>query len=151
MKFSLLSLTTVIMMSVSMATVAQQVNRSGSMGPTQEGYSRGFTINGSISVQSNQRNTASTARISVQGLESNTLYMGHVHNLSCVQGGGGHYKDNVNVAGAQENNELWFRVNTDQNGFGVSVDEKPFGLRDDAVSVIIHDKDGARIACGDLY
>ncbi|MEW5755192.1 MAG: hypothetical protein AB1810_02710 [Pseudomonadota bacterium] len=88
--------------------------------------------------------------IMVRGLYPNTTYGVHVHNKACNDtNGGGHYQ---HVVGGPVDavNEIWPGFTTNETGIGVGFAKNDFVAGPDAVSIVIHDTDKARIACADL-
>lgn len=84
------------------------------------------------------------------GLAPGTTYPVHVHNAPCnVNNGGGHYQDVVGGP-VDSVNEIWPGFTTDASGHGNGKAANNFTARPEAQSVVIHDTDGARIACADL-
>jgi hypothetical protein len=74
-----------------------------------------------------------------------------VHNAPCAVGnGGGHYQ---HVVGGPVDvaNEIWPGFTTNASGHGNGHAANDFWARPEAQSVVIHDTDGARIACADLH
>ena len=47
-------------------------------------------------------------------------------------------------------NELWLSLETNPKGNAHDASRAPWAVREGARSVVIHDTDGARIACADL-
>jgi hypothetical protein len=84
------------------------------------------------------------------GLAPNTAYPVHVHNSPCgVNNAGGHYQ-HVLGGVVDRYNEIWPGFTTNRAGLGNGNAEHAFRARPEAQSVVIHDTDGARIACADL-
>ncbi len=113
------------------------------------GLLRGYEISGRAQMVRTADGRTITF-VEVQGLAPNTTYPAHVHNLPCnVNNGGGHYQ---NVVGGPANdiNEIWLGFTTNANGHGNGHATNDFTARPEAQSVVIHDTDGARIACADL-
>jgi hypothetical protein len=121
----------------------------GLLSATQVGQDRGFSISGEATMVRISNGTMATT-LYASGLAPNTLYHGHVHVLTCAEGAGGHYKNDPNVAGAVEENEIWLDIQTNGSGRGIAVTKSPFYARPEARSIIIHDADKAKIACADL-
>ena len=122
---------------------------SGNLGTYASGLERGYDISGRVQMV---RTGVGRTQVTVQawGLAPDTAYPVHVHNAPCtVNNGGGHYQDIV--GGAVDNiNEIWpvFTTNSVGHGNGLAVNN--FTARPEAQAVVIHDTDGARIACADL-
>ncbi len=91
------------------------------------------------------------ADLAVKGLAPNTSYGSHVHNKPCsVDNGGGHYQHEIGPDFVNDTNEIWLSFTSDDGGMGRSLATHDHFARRDAQSVVIHDTDGARIACADL-
>lgn len=116
---------------------------------TVTGKERDFNIDGRALIRRFQGRTQVSVQVS--GLTPDTQYMGHVHDLPCdTNNGGGHYKINPSIDTAQESNEIWFSFQADSAGY--AIDENTVGhvARPEAQAIVIHDVDGARIACATL-
>ena len=113
------------------------------------GAERGYEISGRAQLVRTARGQT-LAQVEAWGLAPNTSYPVHVHNAPCaVNNGGGHYQDLV--GGPVNNvNEIWPGFSTDASGHGNGHAANDFTARPEAQSVVIHDTDGARIACADL-
>jgi hypothetical protein len=113
------------------------------------GETRGYEISGRAQMV---RTAEGRTLVQVQawGLAPNTTYPVHVHNSACsVNNGGGHYQDVV--GGPVDNvNEIWPGFTTNASGHGNGYAASDFSARQEAQAVVIHDTDGARIACADL-
>ncbi|HEX9924015.1 MAG TPA: hypothetical protein VGD99_15260 [Anaerolineae bacterium] len=89
-------------------------------------------------------------QVQAWGLATRTTYPVHVHNAPCgVNNAGGHYQDVVGGP-VDDVNEIWPGFTTNANGHGNGYAANDFIARPEAQSVVIHDVDGARIACADL-
>lgn len=116
-----------------------------------DGISRLPDLTASASME---RSLAGWTRVTldVSGLDADTDYKAHVHNLPCsVESGGGHYMINPDEAADLETNEMWLTLSAD--GAGAASDSMWVSHigRTDAQSVVIHDPaDKARLACVDL-
>jgi hypothetical protein len=113
------------------------------------GPERGFDISGRVQMV---RTADDRTLVSVQawGLAPDTTYPVHVHNAPCnVNNGGGHYQDVVGGA-VDSINEIWPGFTTNDSGHGNGFASNDFSARPEAQAVVIHDTDGARIACADL-
>jgi len=124
--------------------------KMGSVMPTALGIERGLLSSGRVMLVTNDDDSSSEAYAQVVGLSSASSYGAHVHNLPCNLGGGGHYKNNVDIPGAIESNEIWVSFTTNDNGVGLGNGKGNFIARPEAQSIVIHDIDGGRVACGDL-
>jgi Cu/Zn superoxide dismutase len=113
------------------------------------GVGRGYDIAG----HAHMTRTASgktIVKVHATGLAANTVFGVHVHNKACNEAnGGGHYQD---VVGGEvdQYNEIWPLFTTNAAGIGNGMAKNDFYARPEAQSVVIHDTDGARIACADL-
>lgn len=128
----------------SSATVAK-----GDFATFAAGIERNFTITGHVRLKRVPAGKTIVV-LHAKGLQPNTTYGAHVHNATCDDNqGGGHYQNEVGGS-ADIVNEIWpgFTTNADGNGSGYAAND--FIARPEAQSVVIHDTDGARIACTDL-
>ena len=123
---------------------------SGNFLTTDAGGDRGFDVAGrAVLVRHGSGETEAFSFVT--GLAADTAYGSHVHNLPCdVSHGGGHYKIDPNVAGAEPENEIWPALSTDGDGVGFGYDAADHIARPEAQSIVVHDGDGTRIACADL-
>jgi len=89
-------------------------------------------------------------RVFARGLDANATFPTHVHNMSCADGGGGHYQ--YDVGGAVDAiNEIWPAVTTRGWGFGWGSASHGHVARPEAQSIVIHQPGSlVRIACADL-
>jgi hypothetical protein len=113
------------------------------------GVGRGYNISGHAHMTrtADGRTIVSTH---ATGLAANTVYGVHVHNKACGDAnGGGHYQ---NVVGGTVDpyNEIWPLFTTNAAGVGNGKAVHAYTARPEAQAVVIHDTDGARIACTDL-
>ncbi len=103
---------------------------------------------------------ATDVRVNVSGLDPTKAYGSHLHNGTCASGGGGHYQD-VEGGGTTPPNELWLtnsgtvlRPNKGgvAHGSGSAnwVARTTSTTKTNALSVVVHEPGGARIACADL-
>lgn len=95
---------------------------------------------------------STTVSVALVGLQPDTDYPAHVHQMPCAQLGGGHYKLDPSIEDTDESNEIWptFTTDSDGNGMGtVTVDHR---ARGDALAVVVHDPnaDNAKFLCADL-
>lgn len=113
------------------------------------GLTRGYDISGYAQMV---RTADGKTLVSVQawGLAAETTYPVHVHNAPCgVNNGGGHYQDVVGGP-VDSANEIWPGFTTNASGHGNGRAANEFTARPEAQAIVIHDTDGARIACADL-
>jgi hypothetical protein len=100
--------------------------------------------------------TNDETRVSVQvvGLDGETEYPVHVHNLPCEFLAGTHYKIDTTVAETEEDNEVWPMFETDEDGVGYAEVVVEHPLRGDALSVVVHEPTDSgtppKMACADL-
>ena len=138
----------IIAMAAPGAAAGAQVTR-GEFHTFAAGLERGFDISGHATM----RRTSSgktIVNVHLTGLASNTTYGSHVHNAACdVNDGGGHYQDVVGGP-ADPVNEIWPGFTTNSAGVGNGMAKNDFIARPEAQSVVVHDTDGARLACADL-
>lgn len=112
------------------------------------GVSRGYDISGPVRLTVGEDWTR--VRANVKGLAPDTTYASHLHESACsVAEGGGHYKNDP-LGPATPPNELWLTLETNSRGNAHDKSSAPWVVREGARSVVIHDQDGARIACADL-
>ena len=112
------------------------------------GVERGFNIWGPVRLKVGEDWTK--VRVNAKGLAPNTTYASHLHESACSDSdGGGHYMNDPSGPAAPPN-ELWLSLETNARGKAHDASSAPWVVRDGARSVVIHDTDGARIACADL-
>lgn len=129
---------------------------------TATGAGLGYDISGSAKMTVGDDSTA--VKVNVAGLDPAKTYGSHLHDGTCATGGGGHYQD-VEGGAVTPPNELW--LSSSDNPMGPLV-PNPGGVthgagsadwaaRTDspapvtnALSVVVHEPGGARIACADL-
>ena len=121
---------------------------AGEIDPFLAGLDREYEISGHARMVRTAGGQTLTT-VQAWGLAANTTYGVHVHNASCAAGGGGHYQQ---VVGGQVNdvNEIWPGFTTNAAGHGKGFASNDFTARPEAQAIVIHDVDGARIACADL-
>ena len=124
---------------------------------TTKGSDLGYDIRGSAKMAVSSAGTAVT--VHVAGLDPK-IYGSHLHNGTCASGGGGHYQD---VAGPliTPPNELWLHaigsgLVPNAGGVAHGSGSATWQARvsstvlTNALSVVVHEPGGARIACADL-
>ncbi len=128
--------------------ISAQVTR-GNFETFAAGIGRGYEINGNARMV-RAPSGKTLVSLTVSGLVPETTYPAHVHNKACQDAnGGGHYQQIV--SGPVDNvNEIWPGFTTNALGIGQGKAVNDFWARPEAQSVVIHDTDGARIACADL-
>jgi len=144
----LLALALALIVSTAVAASGAQVT-IGDFHTFAAGLDRGYDVSGRAQMV---RTAAGSTLTGVQawGLAPGTAYPVHVHNAPCaVNNAGGHYQ---HVVGGPANNvnEIWPAFTTDASGHGNGHAANDFTARPEAQSLVIHDTDGARIACADL-
>jgi len=138
----------ITMLSAATVTAGAQVTR-GELYTFAAGLDRGYDISGRVQMERTSSGSTLTS-VQVWGLAAGTTYPAHVHNAPChVGNGGSHYQD---VVGGPANsvNEIWPGFTTNASGHGNGHAANDFTARPEAQSVVVHDTDGARIACADL-
>jgi hypothetical protein len=144
----LLSLALASIGATAVAASAQVTN--GEFQTFAAGQDRGYDISGRAQMVRTADGRTLTS-VQVWGLAPVTTYPVHVHNTPCgVNSGGGHYQ---NVTGGPVDivNEIWPGFTTNDTGHGQGFAANAFTARPEAQSVVVHDTDGARIACADLH
>lgn len=132
------------------ALAARASVTTGTFETTATGTARGFDISGHAVMVRSPRSGGSTHVVSLaRGLEPGLVYGSHVHNGACSDGGGGHYQ-HVPGGAVDPINEMWPTLETGRSGVAVGTAHHAHIARDDARSIVIHDSDGARLACLDL-
>lgn len=122
---------------------------SGDLKTYAAGLERGYQISGKA-ILLRTADGRTLAKVQAWGLASQTTYPVHVHNAPCaVNNGGGHYQHEVGGA-VDSINEIWPGITSNVAGHGVGHAANDFTARPEAQAVVIHDTDGARIACADL-
>lgn len=113
------------------------------------GIERGYDINGHAHM-TRTGSGKTIVKTHGTGLAANTSYGVHVHNRACSDtNGGGHYMHDP-AGGVNPVNEIWPTFTTNEYGVGNGKAVNHFYARPEAQAVVIHDTDGARIACADL-
>ncbi len=144
--FCSLSLMTV---STAMADASELQISKGKFNTYASGLARAYDISGNAMMIKTPAGST-IVEIMVRGLFPNTAYGVHVHNKPCTDAnGGGHYQHVVGGA-VDAVNEIWPGFTTNETGIGVGFAKNDFHAGPDAVSIVIHDTDKARIACADL-
>jgi hypothetical protein len=139
----------VVLLSAAAASAAGMQVTNGDLQTFASGLERGYDISGRAQLV-RTADGRTLAVVEAWGLAPNTAYPVHVHNAPCdVNNGGGHYQD---VVGGPSDavNEIWPGFTTNADGHGNSHAANDFTARPEAQTVVVHDPDGARIACADL-
>lgn len=92
-----------------------------------------------------------TVTITVQGLVPGTSYMSHVHEDSCAEAGGDHYR--FDPEGSElPPNEIHVAFTADDAGGATMTAENEMVADDDARSVVVHPADlvDNKVACADF-
>lgn len=133
---------------LNVAAEEAQVTR-GALQSFADGPARGYEITGEARMV-RTADGRTLVHVNARGLAPHTTYPVHVHNAPCnVNNGGGHYQDVV--GGPVDNvNEIWPGFTTNAAGAGNGSADNAFTARPEAQAIVIHDTDGARIACADL-
>lgn len=117
----------------------------------QGGIDAGFDSMTADATMERSAGGGTTVVLDVAGLAADETYPVHVHDRDCASGdGGGHYKIDYGVMGAEEANELWLPVTTDAAGAGQSMVMSDHLARAEAQALVVHAPDGTRLACIDL-
>jgi len=116
-----------------------------------ESYSGSLTNAGGRAQLVRAINGTTVVSISAWGLQASSEYKSHVHVLPCSMDAGGHYMNDPDGNG-DDQNEIWPIFTTDESGIGrvnVTVD---YAVRPDAMSVVIHDTPdgGSKMLCANL-
>jgi hypothetical protein len=146
----LVILLSLVIASIGVTTVAAAAQvTSGEFQTFAAGIERNYDISG-LAQMVRTADGRTLTQVQAWGLAPSTTYPVHVHNAPCtVNNGGGHYQDVV--GGSVDNvNEIWPGFTTNASGHGNGYAVNDFTARPEAQSVVIHDTDGARIACADL-
>jgi hypothetical protein len=113
------------------------------------GNGRGYEISGKAHM-TRSADGKTIVSVHVKGLAPKTAYGVHVHNKACGDAnGGGHYQEVVGGP-VDAYNEIWPLITTNSAGIGNGKAIHAFRARPEAQSVVVHDTDGARLACADL-
>jgi len=88
--------------------------------------------------------------VHVSGMAASATYPVHVHDQSCLLGGGAHYLMNKSITTAVETNEIWPVITTVVDGSGSGHKMVSHVARPEAQSIVIHDPTTSttRLACG---
>jgi hypothetical protein len=134
----------------------------GTFRETTAGAGLGYDIAGSAKLTVTASSTE--AKVNISGLDPAKHYGSHLHNLSCADGGGGHYQ-NIEGGATTPPNEVW--LSSTDNALG-TLDPNAGGVahgrgtatwaprldsttQTNARSIVVHEPgSGARIACADL-
>jgi len=118
---------------------------------TPDGVSRGMDGLFGTATMIRELTGLTRVQLAISGAPADTTFKVHVHNLSCAEGGGSHYKIDTTVTDPVESNEMWLTVETDGAGSGQYSHAWGTIARPDAASLVLHDaSDNAKIACIDL-
>ncbi len=143
------------------ADAESEARFEGEFQTTAVGMARDYAITGEAVMRIDSSGTR--VKIELEGLNE-VVYGSHLHDGTCDAGGGGHYQDEQGGA-VDPINEIW--MSSFETGFGVARLEGNTGAEatgsatwrartdaaapaSNALSVVLHDTDGARIACADL-
>lgn len=131
---------------------APQEFAAGEVTTTAAGVNLGYSLEGSAFLIRDPVLGETNVGLFVLGLNASSTYMAHVHEQSCLTGGGAHYRIDPAVQGVRADNEIWPTVTTAADGKGWGTVRVPHVARSDARSIVIHENDpnGTRIACVDL-
>jgi hypothetical protein len=144
----LVSLIVVLPSTAVVSATGAQVTK-GNLETFATGLSRSYDISGRAQMV-RTADGQTLVQVKARGLAPYTSYPAHVHNAPCaVDNGGGHYQHIVGGP-ANSSNEIWPGFTTNASGQGNGHAANDFSARPEAQSVVIHDTDGARIACADL-
>lgn len=120
---------------------------SGHLDEFAAGIDRGYEISGPVRLKRGADWTE--VKVNAQGLPADE-HVAHLHENACDDElGGGHYKNDPTGPG-EPPNELWLTIDANASGNGHDRSDAPWQVRDGDRSVVVHDEDGARIACADL-
>jgi hypothetical protein len=119
--------------------------------PTADGETRGMGATFASATMRRELSGLTRVLLAIQGAPPDTAFKVHVHNLSCADGGGGHYKMDPAVTDALEENEMWLNMTTDSSGAAQDYMVVAHIARPEARSIVLHDaSDGAKLFCADL-
>jgi hypothetical protein len=122
---------------------------SGDFNTYAAGIGRGYDIGGHATM-TRTADGKTLVSVHVSGLAPNTSYGVHVHNKACNDASaGGHYMQDP-AGPVDPYNEIWPVFTTNPAGIGNGNALHAFRARPEAQAVVVHDTDGARIACADL-
>lgn len=140
------------------ASASHKAGYSGTFNETQAGADLGYDLHGSAKMMISPNGTI--VRVHIAGLDPAKDYGSHLHNGTCASGGGGHYQD-VEGGATVPPNELHITTS------GTILESNPGGVahargsatwqartssttQTNALSVVVHEPGGERIACADL-
>lgn len=81
---------------------------------------------------------------------ANASFVAHVHTTPCRFQGGGHYKIDPSIATTEAANELWLSGTATSQGMLFARATFAHLVRGSALSILVHDPMGAKLACADL-
>jgi Cu/Zn superoxide dismutase len=140
------------------ASAANQASSHGTFNETQAGADLGYDIHGSAKMTISSSGTV--VKVNVAGLDPAKEYGSHLHNGTCASGGGGHYQD-IEGGATVPPNELWLTTSgsileSNRGGVAHTTGSATWEARTsstsltNALSVVVHEPGGVRIACADL-
>lgn len=143
----------------SAASAANKAGFHGTFNETQAGADLGYDIHGSAKMTISTSGTV--VKVNVAGLDPAKNYGSHLHNGTCLSGGGGHYQDVVVGGAITPPNELWLTTSgailqSNPGGVAHATGSATWEARTssatatNARSVVVHEPGGTRIACADL-
>lgn len=144
---------------VSPAFAGENTSLHGVFNETGDGSDAGYDIHGSVKMTTGPAGTV--VKVNVSGLDPTKEYGSHLHNLTCAEGGGGHYQNAV-PGDVFPPNELWLssrgekKLVPNPGGVAHGAGSAQWEARissdvTNARSVVVHEPvTGDRIACADL-